>query len=143
MPIQPDDILLNKASIIERCVRRIKEEHDLNRALDNFTHIDAMTLNIERACQAAIDMAMHVVAVKRLGVPQSAADAFLKLEENGIIPPNIRTKLKGMTGFRNIAIHEYQKMNLDILRAVAEGGYGVLIEFCRHLGIKITAGVQQ
>lgn len=68
MPTLPDDILLNKASIIERCIRRVGEESLACPDFDNFTHVDALTLNIERACQAAIDMAMHVVAVRRMGV---------------------------------------------------------------------------
>jgi hypothetical protein len=54
----PDDILLNKAAIIERCVRRIAEEVRSCPGLDNFTHVDALTLNIERGCQAAIDMSV-------------------------------------------------------------------------------------
>jgi hypothetical protein len=44
------------------------------------THVDALTLNIERAGQASINMAMHVVATRRLGVPQSNAEAFALLE---------------------------------------------------------------
>lgn len=56
MPIQPDNVLLNKAAIIERSLRRMREEYEANLDLDNFTHIDAMILNIERACQAAIDL---------------------------------------------------------------------------------------
>ena len=60
MPTPPDDILLNKAAIIERCVRRMLEEASACPHLDDFTHVDALTLNIERACQAAIDMATVV-----------------------------------------------------------------------------------
>lgn len=71
MPTPPDDILLNKAAIIERCIRRIAEESQACPRYDDFTHVDALTLNIERACQASIDMAMHVVAERHLGVPQS------------------------------------------------------------------------
>jgi len=56
--MQPDDILLNKAAIIERCVRRMLEEARSYPRLDDFTHVDALTLNIERACQAAIDMSV-------------------------------------------------------------------------------------
>lgn len=56
MPTPPDDILLNKAAIIERCIRRIQEEYHACPDLDNHTHVDALTLNIERACQAAINM---------------------------------------------------------------------------------------
>ncbi len=71
-----EDVLLNKAAIIERCLRRIREEYTLCPRLNNYTHIDAITLNLERACQAAIDMAMHLLASEHLGIPQSSAHAF-------------------------------------------------------------------
>ncbi len=44
---------------------------------------DRFTLNIERACQAAIDMAMHRVASAHLGIPQSSGEAFTLLEQAG------------------------------------------------------------
>lgn len=80
MPTPPDDVLLNKASIIERCIRRMQEEAAAAPQFDDYTHLDALTLNVERACQAAIDMAMHVVAERHLGMPQSMGDAFVLLE---------------------------------------------------------------
>jgi len=64
------NILLNKGAIIERCLRRIRQEHEACPNLDDFTHLDALILNLERACQAAIDMAMHEVARRHLGMPQ-------------------------------------------------------------------------
>ena len=60
-----DEVLLNKAGIIERCLRRIEEEYAGDAArLENFTRQDAMVLNPERACQAAIDMTMHLRAME-------------------------------------------------------------------------------
>lgn len=112
MHIQLDDICFNKAAIIERSIRRIREEIAYDPKLANYTHIDAMTLNIERACQAAIDMAMHVVAKHHLGMPQTIADAFRLLLKEGILTEKISLDMVSMTGFRNIAIHEYQVLDL-------------------------------
>ena len=117
----PDDILLNKAAIIERCVRRMHEEFRACPLLDDFTHVDALTLNIERACQAAIDMAMHVVAERHLGVPQSTADAFLLLERAGMIQGPLCSALCGMVGFRNVAIHQYEDLDASVLRWIKIG----------------------
>jgi uncharacterized protein YutE (UPF0331/DUF86 family) len=64
-----DDILLNKAAIIERCLRRAQEEYRSCPDLDHFTNVDAMLLNLERACQAAVDMAMHLIAKQNWGIP--------------------------------------------------------------------------
>jgi hypothetical protein len=51
-----DDVELNKAATLERCVLRIREEYKLSDGLRHFPHIDAMTLNIERAshCKAEV-----------------------------------------------------------------------------------------
>jgi hypothetical protein len=35
MPIQPDDIALNKAAIIERALRRMKQEYQANPELNS------------------------------------------------------------------------------------------------------------
>ena len=135
--MEQDDVLYNKAAIIERCLRRMLEEYSYCPALDNYTHLDALLLNIERACQAAIDMAMHIVARQHLGMPQNVAQAFDMLVDAGIVSKAPGQSLKGMVGFRNIAVHDYQKLDQEILLFVVNKGYLDLIEFCRQLGIKI------
>ena len=79
-----DEILLNKSTTIDRCIKRICEDFQDDFST-NFTKQDAVILNIERACQAAIDMAIHVIRVKKLGVPQSHRDAFDKIEKERLI----------------------------------------------------------
>jgi len=66
-----DDILLNKTAIIERCLKRIEEEYvgHEGELESDFTRQDSIVLNLQRACEAAIDAAMHLVRVHRLGVP--------------------------------------------------------------------------
>lgn len=137
MPIPSDDVLLNKAAIIERCIRRIKEEYKACPQLNNYTHVDAMTLNIERSCQAAIDMAMHLAAKRHLGIPQSSAEAFDLLRKAGVINETLRKAMRGMTGFRNVAVHQYEELDTGILKHIAETGYQDFVSFCQALGIKI------
>lgn len=133
-----DDVLLNKAVIIERCLRRVDEEYAGDPArLRNFTHQDAVVLNLQRACQAAIDIAMHVLRSEHIGVPQSSANAFDLLVEAGRIEDDLARKLRGMVGFRNIAVHEYQRLDLDILEHIVLHSRGDLVEFCALFGITI------
>ena len=134
----PDEVALNKAAIVERCLRRMGEEFLANPALDNFTHIDAMTLNIERACQAAIDLAMHIVASDHLGSPQSSADAFQLLTRAGRLPAEVARAMAAMTGFRNVAIHQYQEMDLAVLRTIAQTRHRDFVAFCAALGLRIA-----
>jgi len=139
MPIHVDDICLNKAAIIERSIRRLRAEYQANPQLDNFTHIDAMTLNIERACRAAIDLAMHLIARDRLGMPQTSAESFRLLHQAGYISKEIVGRMTAMTGFRNIAIHEYQVLDMSVLHRIAQTRWRSLVDFCAALAMTIDA----
>jgi uncharacterized protein YutE (UPF0331/DUF86 family) len=103
----------------------------------NPTHIDAMTLNIERACQAAIDLAMHIAARERLGLPQSSADAFNLLHRADHISENSCRAMNAMVGFRNIAVHAYQQLDHAVIAHIADHGWQTLADFARELGLKI------
>lgn len=57
-----DNVVLNKSAIIERCIKRILEEYQgcEDQFSTNYTKQDSIILNLERACQAAIDLAAHI-----------------------------------------------------------------------------------
>jgi len=125
-----DDVVLNKVAIIERCIRRIHEEYQgdlLN--LENYTKQDSIILNIQRSCEASIDLAMHLVASKALGIPQSSREAFDLIQQAGIIDEQLAQKLKAMVGFRNIAVHNYQTVNLGIVQGIIEKNLADLLKF--------------
>ena len=116
-----NDVILNKTQIIKRCLKRINEEYQGDiQNLHNYTKQDSVILNLQRACEAAIDLAMHIVAEKSLGIPQTSRQAFDLLCENNIIENELAEKLKKMVGFRNIAVHDYQAVNLKILQKIIE-----------------------
>ena len=116
-----DDVLLNKAQIIRRCLARIQEEYAGDAAnLENLTKQDSIALNLQRTCEAAIDLAMHFVAQRNLGVPQTSRDAFTLLETASILSAHAAKRMRAMVGFRNIAIHEYQQLDTSILQQIVE-----------------------
>ncbi len=116
----PDDVRINKAATIERCVNRAREEYDKDPATfaTDFTRQDAAILNIRRACEAALDMGQHLIRKHRLGVPQSSRDVFTLLATAGFIPSGLADNLKKMVGFRNVAVHEYQRLQLSITEMI-------------------------
>jgi len=125
-----DDVILNKIEIIKRCIRRVEEEYDGNpKNLENYTKQDSITLNIQRACEAVIDLGMHVIAERDLGIPQTSRDTFEILQDNKIISLEMSERLKAMIGFRNIAIHNYQRLNLKIVQAIIEKDLKDLLYF--------------
>ncbi|MBV7272237.1 DUF86 domain-containing protein [Clostridiaceae bacterium UIB06] len=124
------DVILNKISVIERCMKRINEEYQNDfENLKNYTKQDSIILNIQRACEASIDLAMHIISEKKLGIPQNSRDAFEVLYSSDIIDKKLMKNLKAMVGFRNIAVHDYQVVNLEIVKQIIENHLSDLKEF--------------
>jgi uncharacterized protein YutE (UPF0331/DUF86 family) len=130
-----DDVLLNKAAIIERCVKRVREEYAAAGAhfATDHTRQDAAILNLQRACEAALDIANHLLRGHKLGVPQSARDAFDLLEAGGLIPAGLATAMKHMVGFRNIAVHDYQKLLIPVTERIITHHLQEFEQLTRHL----------
>jgi uncharacterized protein YutE (UPF0331/DUF86 family) len=130
-----DDVLLNKSAIIERCVHRAREEYQAagaNFAAD-YTRQDAAILNLQRACEAALDIANHLTRLHKLGIPQSARSAFELLEQGGLIPGSLAEAMKNMVGFRNIAVHDYQSLLLPITERIITQHLDEFLAFTAHL----------
>ncbi len=120
------DIVLNKIQTIERCLRRIREEYigHEEHFEENYTKQDSVILNLERASQASIDIATHIIKTKNLGLPNTSRELFTLLLDANIISEHTCRRMQGMVGFRNIAVHDYQNLNIEIVVAIVE----------RHLG---------
>lgn len=116
-----NDIILNKITTIERCVKRVEEVYgNKSENLVDFTKQDSIILNIQRACEASIDLAMHLVSKHKLGLPKTSRDAFEILQGEGMIEEYLAIILMNMVGFRNIAVHDYQSLDIDILQSIIE-----------------------
>lgn len=128
-----DDVLVNKAATVERCVARAREEYEAapDTFLTDFTRQDAAILNVQRACEAVLDMGQHLVRREKLGVPQSARDVFELLAKAHWIDAPLAEALKRMVAFRNIAVHDYQNLLLPILVSVITQHLSEFLEFTR------------
>jgi len=116
----PDkDIVLAKSNAVQRCLKRIKDVTKLNPgALDELNTQDIFILNLQRAVQSAIDLATHIIASEGLGVSDTIKGNFELLEKAGVISKGLSRKMQSMVGFRNIAIHDYQSINVEILKTI-------------------------
>jgi len=47
--------------------------------------MDTIILNLQRACETSIDLAIYVISQRRLCIPQDSRDAFSLLQTAGII----------------------------------------------------------
>ena len=115
-----DDVIINKCGVIENCLKRIREEYrgHEDELLFNYTKQDSIILNLQRAAEATIDLGMRWVRIEKLGTPQTSREVFEFLAKKHLIPQALSHELQLMVGFRNIAIHDYQKINLEIIKSI-------------------------
>jgi uncharacterized protein YutE (UPF0331/DUF86 family) len=137
----PDrDIVLAKVAAIQRCLRRIGEvtNHDPDQ-LDDLNVQDIFVLNLQRAIKAAIDLGTHIIASEDLGLSDTVRGNFVLLENGKVINKRLSKKMQSMVGFRNIAIHDYQALDVEILKSILAKHLKDIEEFytavLRHLNL--------
>jgi len=130
-----DDIILNKIENIERCVQRVKETYHGNedKLSTDYDIQDIIVLNLQRACESIIDIAMHLIKIKKLGIPKDSKEAFTLLSKANIIPKNLSERLEKMVGFRNVIIHEYTNIDYGIVKNVISKELDSLSIFCKTM----------
>lgn len=132
--MENEAIILNKFESIERCIRRIHEEYDGNpENLEDYRRLDSIVLNLQRSCELVTDIAMYIVSCRKLGIPQEKREAFELLRKNELISKEMSDNMKKMIGFRNIAVHDYKKIDEEILKDVIENHLDDLLNFARTI----------
>ncbi|HVO24363.1 MAG TPA: DUF86 domain-containing protein [Candidatus Margulisiibacteriota bacterium] len=70
---------------------------------------------LQIAIECVIDIGHLFVTGLRLGLPAEEDDIFEKLERAGIISAEMGAALKRMKGCRNILVHEYARVDDEII----------------------------
>ncbi len=131
MPYQADrDIVLAKASTVRKCLATIRSlKAPEAPRLAGWIVQDVVVLNLQRAAQACLDLANHLITANSWELPRSARHSVEILREAGVIPHVQAQTMVGVMGFRNIAVHDYAALDPAIVDAIVAKHLGVLEEF--------------
>ena len=133
------DVALAKLATIERGLERIRSvTHGDPESIDDLDVEEIVVLNLQRAIQATIDLTAHVIAGRRWGLPDSLRAHFRILVDQRILAPGLGVRLEGMVGFRNIAVHEYDRIDRAILKAIVGGHLPDLEEFSAAIKVLLA-----
>lgn len=126
-----NNLVINKIQSIQRCVERARQEYqeDSDGFDTDYTTQDAAVLNVLRACEQAIDLANHLIQTHKMGIPTSSAESFDLLQQKSVIDMALAKKLKQMVHFRNTVVHQYQYVDIEIVKTVITSGLDDLIQF--------------
>lgn len=111
------DLILRKIADIDQYLQQLSGFRDLDapsyQADWRTQRIVERTLHL--TIEACMDLADHIVADRRLRVPDTGAATFEILAEAAVIPPDLGKALARMVGFRNILVHDYARLDPAIV----------------------------
>ena len=115
------EVIERKLEALRHCLARVRARKPADAATlakDEDTQ-DVLVLNLSRAVQLCVDIAAHLLADSRQPVPATMGEAFASLATSGVIDANLAGRLRRAVGFRNIAVHNYETIDWDMVFALA------------------------
>ena len=128
-------ILDEKLESLRRCLRRIEEKKPRRvEVLVGDPDIqDILVLNLTRAVQICVDIGSHVISESDEAAPQTMGDVFTALQKLEVLSEETSQQMRKAVGFRNVAVHNYQAINWEIVFAICENSMGDFHRFARDV----------
>jgi uncharacterized protein YutE (UPF0331/DUF86 family) len=112
MSLNPD-LIRARCAEIDTSLSRLEEIGRLSREtfLSNQDTRDVACYRLLIAIEAALALCFHVSAKRLHQVPEEYAGCFATLEQAGLIPTDLSSRLQQMARFRNLLVHVYWKID--------------------------------
>jgi uncharacterized protein YutE (UPF0331/DUF86 family) len=132
------DLILKKLAFIETCVQDLKAKANPDSIFSDIREERFVVHTLQLAIQSALDVASHIVSDNRYGEPNTNRELFELLNNNQWLPNTLTESMRNMAGFRNIIVHGYEKLNLDIVKDIVENKLVDLLEFVSCIRSKLN-----
>ena len=115
-------ILAQKLESLRRCIQRVEEKtpSDVSQLVQDPDVQDILVLNLTRAVQLCVDIGSHVISESDEVAPATMGDVFSTLEKLGAITPGTCQSMRKSVGSRNVAVHNYDVINWEIVFAICQ-----------------------
>ena len=123
------DLVEKKLAFIETCVRELRAQGRPELLEEDIKEARFIERTLQIAVQSALDVASHIVADDRLGEPRTNKDLFDLLRKAGWFPAQLAVTLRQIVGLRNILVHGYQTVDIEIVRDILENHLDDLLAF--------------
>lgn len=126
-------IVEEKLEALRHCVERIRSKcpEDVEQLTQSADLQDIIAMNLARAVQLSVDVAAHILAHGDVPAPTTMAESFEALRAQGVVDEEVAGNMKRAVGFRNIAVHAYEKINWAVVHHVCRHR---LVDFERFAG---------
>jgi uncharacterized protein YutE (UPF0331/DUF86 family) len=130
-------LLAKRLARIETCVADLRRYARPEQLAENVVQQGFAEHTLQIAIQSALDAAAHIIADERLGEPESRQRYFEILRRHGWLTADLAARMQSMVGFRNILVHEYETVDLGIVRDIVEHRLGDLLDFVAAIRSRI------
>jgi len=127
------EVLLKRLISLEEYIRDLEEVK--NNSLEEFKSNKILRRYVERtlhiATEACLDIANHIISYEGLREPKDNKDSFGVLMEAKIIMPELAEKFKKMAQFRNVLVHDYIRINPEIVYSILQNNISDIVSFAK------------
>lgn len=131
------ELVEKKLAEIETLVRQLRTQSDPGRIRSDVKEERFVVHTLQMAVQAALGVASHIVSDERLGEPDTYRELFTLLEKHGWLSGEVVDRLRDMAGFRNVLVHGYADLSLEIVEEVLAHRLDDLLEFGRQIRTRL------
>jgi len=128
------DRIQRKLDFMQKCVSYLGSvDADSSELEDNYELRSAVERNFQLAIESAIDIGEMIISREGFERPEIYRSVFLILGRNGIIPEDFAKEFAQAAGFRNVLVHMYEEVNIDILHMFLTERLEDFDEFARYV----------
>lgn len=127
------ELIRKKLVFIETCIQDLKTVAKPELLGKDIKEERFILHTLQIAIQAAQDVASHLVSDFRFGEPESNRELFSLLCKHGWLDEATARTMSAIVGFRNILVHGYQSVNVEIVRAVLRNELDDLGAYVRQI----------
>jgi uncharacterized protein YutE (UPF0331/DUF86 family) len=129
------DVVESKLRFLQEYLNDLKAYKDIS--LNDYRTSKKDQRFVERtvhlACECCIDIAAHIISRQGLREPKDNKDLFVILFEENIISENVCSSMIKMAKFRNIVVHDYARIEPEIVLGILRKDIGDFKKFAREI----------
>jgi uncharacterized protein YutE (UPF0331/DUF86 family) len=115
-------LILRKLSELDEYYQQIKEFETISVAdyAGSWKAQRIVERTLQMMIESCVDIAGHIISDQGFRIPKNYADTFSVLHENSILVDRLHLSLKKMAQFRNIIVHQYDKIDSEIVIGILQ-----------------------
>lgn len=102
---------------LEKALQILQQSSNVNfeELIANHVLLSAVERNFHVAIECILDIGNHIIAERGFETPEDNEDILRILGDESVIPSTFAEEIKGISGFRNILVHEYTNIDYELL----------------------------